>query len=31
VSDQNTSNFKNAYDAGIASRGVFADRPLDVG
>jgi carbohydrate-selective porin OprB len=30
VSDQNTTKFKNAYDAGIASRGLFADRPLDV-
>ena len=30
VSDQNTAKFKNAYDAGIASRGVFPDRELDI-
>jgi porin len=30
VSDQNTAKYKNAYDAGIASRGVFPDRELDI-
>ena len=30
VSDQNTAKFKNDYEAGIVSRGVFADRPLDL-
>jgi len=30
VSDQNTAKFKNDYEAGIVSRGLFADRPLDI-
>jgi porin len=30
VSDQNTAKFKNAYDGGIASRGVFPSRELDI-
>jgi porin len=30
VSDQNTAKFKNDYEAGFASRGVFPDRPLDL-
>ena len=30
MSDQNTAKYKNAYDAGIASRGVFPDRELDI-
>jgi porin len=30
VSDQNTAKFKNAYDGGIASRGVFPGRELDI-
>ena len=30
ASDQNTAKYKNAYDAGIASRGVFPDRELDI-
>ncbi|MGC1888360.1 MAG: carbohydrate porin [Stellaceae bacterium] len=30
VSDQNTAKFKNAFDAGIASRGVFPGRELDI-
>jgi porin len=30
VSDQNTPKFKNAYDGGIASRGVFSGRELDI-
>ena len=30
VSDQNTAKYKNAYDAGVASRGVFPDRELDI-
>jgi porin len=30
VSDQNTAKFKDAYDAGIASRGVFPARELDI-
>jgi porin len=30
VSDQNTAKYKNAYDAGVASRGVFPNRDLDI-
>ncbi len=30
ASDQNTAKFKNDYEAGIVSRGLFADRPLDI-
>ncbi|HEY2635499.1 MAG TPA: carbohydrate porin, partial [Steroidobacteraceae bacterium] len=30
VSDQNTAKFKNDYEAGFASRGVFAGRELDI-
>jgi porin len=30
VSDQNTAKFKNDYEAGFASRGVFPGRELDV-
>jgi porin len=30
VSDQNTAKFKNDYEAGVASRGVFPGRELDI-
>ena len=30
MSDQNTAKFKNDYEAGFASRGVFPGRPLDL-
>ena len=30
VSDQNTAKFKNDYEAGVVSRGLFVDRPLDL-